>query len=158
MPAVPPKSKRMPLPPHLQPQMDALRHLHIIRLAANKLDAAYVEAAMLKAWGVRLEQMPLEPREFSKAAPFFKPMSLAKLAAPYEQRLDALRDEYGGWPHVGLEWRGSSVVPQAKLAWFERMLGAGPYACDGEGLRLLCEWEWQRLAYSPVSSQFSFSF
>ncbi len=154
MPA-PPKSERIPLPPYLQPRMAALHHLHIIRVAATKLNAAYVEPETLKAWGVQTEPMPLEPREFSAAAPFFKPMPLAKLAGAYERRWEAQRDEYDRWSQPGPEWRGSSVVPQSMMAYFERLLGNKYFGVDS-GLRALSEWEWQRFASPPVYSFLSF--
>jgi hypothetical protein len=156
MPAASAKPRLLPLPLYLQPRHDDLRSLHIIRVAANKHGAAYVEPATLNAWGVRMESMPQEPLEFSAAAPFFKPMPLAKLAGPYKQRLEALRAEFGHWPQFGPEWQGSSLVPQATLHWFLRLLGVGRYGSD-EGLRWLSEWEWQRFVYHrhsfPLSSE-----
>jgi hypothetical protein len=151
MPAA--KHVLMPLPQYLQPRRDDLRRLHIIREASNKHGAAYVDAATMDKWGVRMAPVAQEPLEFSAAAPFFKPMPLAKLAGPYKQRWEELRDEFGRWPQFGPEWQGSSIIPHATLHWFLRLLGVGPYATD-DGLRSLSEWEWQGFAYNRLSFPF----
>jgi hypothetical protein len=104
--------------------MATLRSLQKIFAVANRHSDAFVDAALLDAWQIRVTAMPLAPRDFCAAAPFFNPFPAAQLVEPYEQRLRAecfLDDDDDGvvvnpWLlAIDPKWRRSAAVLDALL-------------------------------------------